>query len=329
MKDFARPLALMLACLCGAGHAHESLPASLLISEQPDHVFDVSWRVPATQGMGVPRIEPVFPPGCRMLGAATQVPAPAASRSTWRLRCADGLGDARIQFQGLPATLINVLVRIGGADGGSRTYVAAPRTPFVVTGGSGPLGLAVSDYFLLGVGHILTGADHLLFVLCLLLLVRDRWRLLQAITAFTLAHSVTLALAALGLVHVPSAPVEATIALSILFLARQLARPQPDGMAARAPWLVAFAFGLLHGLGFAGALAEVGLPQADIPLALLLFNLGVEAGQVLFVASMLLALAMLARLRRGWPSWSRPMQAYAVGSVSAFWLLQRLSWVVQ
>ncbi len=184
---------------------------------------------------------------------------------------------------------------------------------------------AVADYFGLGVMHILTGYDHLLFVLCLVLLADGIVPLLKTITAFTLAHSITLAAASLGLVHVPPAPVEASIALSIVFLARELIREgAAKGISVRWPWLVAFSFGLLHGLGFAGALSEVGLPAGDIPLALLLFNLGVEAGQLAFVSVVLGGWWCWRKWRFRQPAWGRAAVSYAVGTTSAFWMLQRL-----
>ncbi|HEX4857527.1 MAG TPA: HupE/UreJ family protein, partial [Usitatibacteraceae bacterium] len=183
------------------------------------------------------------------------------------------------------------------------------------------------DYFRLGVEHILLGIDHLLFVLTLLLITRGGWKLVQTITAFTLAHSFTLALAALGLVHVPQAPVEAVIALSIAFVAAEIVRSRQghDSVAARAPWSIAFAFGLLHGFGFAGALAEIGLPQGQIPQALLFFNLGVEAGQLLFIGAVLAALALILRVRLRPPRWVQQVPPYVIGSVAMFWAMQRVA----
>jgi hydrogenase/urease accessory protein HupE len=182
-------------------------------------------------------------------------------------------------------------------------------------------------YLRLGVEHILTGADHLLFVLALTLLAGSMGALIKTVTAFTAAHSLTLALAALGLVRIPPAPVEAVIALSIVFVARELwllARGTP-GLGARRPWPVAFAFGLLHGLGFAGALGQVGLPSTDVPLALFTFNVGVELGQLLFIGAALLVLRLLPRLPplRALPG--KLLAAYAIGTLSAFWLLQRVA----
>jgi hydrogenase/urease accessory protein HupE len=182
------------------------------------------------------------------------------------------------------------------------------------------------QYLELGVAHILLGFDHLLFVLALLLIVRGWRRLLATVTAFTLAHSITLAAATLGFVRVPGPPVEATIALSIVFLASELLKVSRGqaSLTARAPWLVAFSFGLLHGFGFAGALADVGLPRAEIPLALLTFNVGVELGQIAFVFMALAAVWLLGRIRMEWPTWAAQVPAYGIGSLAAFWLVERL-----
>ena len=196
--------------------------------------------------------------------------------------------------------------------------------------GSGSLRNTALRYLGLGIEHILLGVDHLLFVLGLLLLVRGSWTLIKTITAFTLAHSITLALATLGVVEVPSPPVDAAIALSIVFLGAEIlrARQGRPGLAARAPWVVAFAFGLLHGLGFAGALSQLGLPPGEVPQALLFFNVGVEIGQLMFVPTFLALVWALRALQVSWPRWSEPLPAYAIGTVAAFWFIERASAVV-
>jgi hydrogenase/urease accessory protein HupE len=177
---------------------------------------------------------------------------------------------------------------------------------------------------MLGIEHILLGFDHLLFVLALLILVPNMHMLLWTVTSFTLAHSLTLAAATLGLVHVPQQPVEAVIALSILFVAMEIVhwRQGRPGITRRMPWLVAFTFGLLHGFGFAGALSDIGLPEHAIPLSLLFFNLGVEAGQLMFIAAVLLAWAVLGRIN--WPQWAWRVPVYMIGSLAAFWTLERI-----
>ena len=185
----------------------------------------------------------------------------------------------------------------------------------------------IATYTGLGIGHILTGVDHLLFVLALVLIVRGRRRLLLTITAFTIAHSITLALATLGVVRIAGPPVEATIALSIVFVASEILRLRQgrEGIAVRKPWVIAFAFGLLHGLGFAGALAEVGLPQNSIPLALLFFNVGVEIGQLIFIAVVLAFAAIARRVLRNHDEWTVALPAYLIGSVASFWVFERIA----
>jgi len=182
------------------------------------------------------------------------------------------------------------------------------------------------DYVIEGIRHILSGPDHLLFVLGLLLIVRDGWTLVKTITAFTVAHSITLATATLGYVSIPAPPVEAAIAFSILFLGPEIVRRWRGGTSftIRNPWVVAFVFGLLHGFGFATALTSAGLPPTDVPLALLCFNIGVELGQLSFVATILLLRLVILRAHAAWPRWVTLLPGYAVGGMGAFWTIQRL-----
>jgi hydrogenase/urease accessory protein HupE len=242
----------------------------------------------------------------------------------WTIRVPHGLDGWEVTAHGLSATMVDVLVRVELADGRVVSQLLRPESPSFVFSAAVEKP-AASGFFRLGVQHIMTGLDHLLFVLCLLLLVRGLGPILKTITAFTIAHSITLGLATLGYVHIPSAPVEATIALSIVFLATEIAkrRSGAPSLTERMPWLVAFTFGLLHGFGFAGALSQVGLPPGEIPLALLLFNLGVEAGQLVFVAAVLVIVAAVHRLARC-PAWLRPAPAYAIGSVASYWLIARV-----
>ena len=318
-------VAALLLLGSAAAWSHESMPASLLLNETTEHSFDVLWRIPQTQG-AAPEIGPVFPADCTALTSPVERAAPGAKLLQWQIRCSRGLrSDASIAFDGLAVTLIDVLVRVSYLDGSGEALVARPRTPRVMLDASRSQGLEVSAYFGLGVAHILGGTDHLLFVLCLILLVPSLRGLLKTVTEFTLAHSLTLALSALNLVHVAQPPVEATIALSILFLARELARRgSGQGIALRRPWAVAFVFGLLHGFGFAGALSEIGLPQGAIPSALLLFNLGVEAGQLVFIAMVYPVVLLVRRWHALWPRWSASVPVYAVGAVAGFWWLQRM-----
>ena len=254
----------------------------------------------------------------------------------WRAQCPGGLVGRTIDIEGLSATRTDVLARIEWSDGTTQTVRLTPeQTSFDVKAAPGALEVT-RTYFVLGVEHILLGIDHLLFVFGLLFLVGNWKRLVATVTAFTVAHSITLAAATLGLVHVAQAPVEATIALSIMFVAAEIihgAHGEPR-LATRAPWLVAFVFGLLHGFGFSGALREVGLPEQDIPLALLFFNVGVEVGQLAFIAVVVLVLSVVTRLLRRpghaergpWHSEAmiRVPVAYAIGSIAAFWTVQRV-----
>jgi hydrogenase/urease accessory protein HupE len=243
-----------------------------------------------------------------------------------RVGCDRELAGQTITIDRLDATITDVLVRIQTRDGAVRTARLTPSNPsFTVPARAGPL-IVLSAYIGLGIEHILFGVDHLLFVLCLLLLVRGIRSLLATVTAFTLAHSITLAAATLGFIRVPAASVEATIALSIVFLAAELAGGGARRTVTRSyPWLVAFSFGLLHGLGFAGALAEVGLPPGDIPLALFGFNVGVELGQLAFITAVLSLGRLVCILPLRLPAWTTRAAGYAIGTIAAFWVFVRLA----
>lgn len=245
----------------------------------------------------------------------------------WSIVCAGGLKDVDIAIEGLQNTLTDVLARVTHAGGATQTVRLAPdNIRFTVSGIPSTLEV-ITTYLSLGIEHILLGIDHLLFVFALLLIVQGWRRLVGTITAFTVAHSITLAAATLGYVNVPQAPVEAVIALSILFLATEIIHMQQGkiGLAQRYPWLVAFIFGLLHGFGFAGALSEIGLPQSDIPLALLFFNVGVEVGQLIFVATVLLIGMVLKRLISQPMRWGETVITYMIGGIAAFWTIERVA----
>ena len=306
--------------------AHEVRPGFLELRETAANAFLMTWKVPA---LGEYRlgITPRLPESCHVIGEPTSVQAGGAFIEHARVNCDRGLEGQTIAIDRLDATLTDVLVRIESVDGSVRSARLTPSSPsFIVPVQPGPL-MVVRDYVGLGIEHILFGIDHLLFVLCLLLLVRGVRKLLTTVTAFTLAHSITLAAATLGFIRVPAAPVEATIALSIVFLASELVRGEAGRSAVTRtyPWLIAFSFGLLHGLGFAGALAEVGLPQREIPLALFAFNVGGELGQLAFVTAVLslVRFARIVPLRL--PAWAPGAAGYAIGSVAAFWVFARLA----
>ncbi|MDR4493968.1 MAG: HupE/UreJ family protein [Nitrospirales bacterium] len=305
--------------------AHEVRPAYLELREESAGVFRVLWKTPMRGDMRL-ALSPEFSSETAIIAPVVTRQNGGAAIQTWRMKPIEPLGGQSVRINGLEGTMTDALVRMEYVDG--RTWVKrlmpsepAARIP------SEPNGWNVArEYLTLGVEHILFGVDHLLFVLALLLVASGTWPLIKTVTAFTLAHSVTLGLATLGFVHVPTAPVEAVIALSIVFVAGEIihARCGRKGITARAPWIVAFTFGLLHGFGFAGALSEVGLPQGHIPVALVFFNLGVEVGQLLFIGSVMALMAVFRHLHIRFPRWSELLPPYAIGSVAMFWVIQRL-----
>jgi hydrogenase/urease accessory protein HupE len=240
-----------------------------------------------------------------------------------------GLAGGCIEFPGLQLTITDVLVRVQTLDGAASTALVRPNRTWIAIVSAPGWTAVTSAYVFHGIEHILFGYDHLLFVLALILIVRDRRALLWTITAFTIAHSITLSLATLGVAHVPGPPVEAMIALSILLLACEIVRLQHGqvSLTAQRPWLVAFVFGLLHGFGFASALTKIGLPQREIPLALFTFNLGVEVGQLIFIG-VILGLLAAARQFRPTPILERRVHfgtTYGIGALAAFWFIERLA----
>jgi hydrogenase/urease accessory protein HupE len=318
-------LALVAVLLGGVGEAHEVRPSFLELRETAPGEFSVLWKTPMRGDVRL-GIAPAFSGDVTPVSPVITRRAPGAAIQTWVVR-APGLRGQTLRIDGLEGTMTDALVRVEFADGTSWTQRLTPARPSaIVPAEQTPLAVA-GVYLRLGVEHILMGVDHLLFVLTLLMIVRSRRRLLGTVTAFTVAHSVTLALATLGFVRVPQQPVEATIALSIAFVAVELVRDRrgQTGLTVRAPWIVAFAFGLLHGFGFAGALSEVGLPPAHVPLALLFFNVGVEVGQLLFIAGVLGVMEGLRRVRVRLPGWTELVPPYAIGIVAMAWVIQRVA----
>lgn len=313
--------------VASATEAHEARPAYLEIEETAPGHYTVLWRTPVLAGMRLPVV-------LRLPEAVHAVREPVVqqlSDSVLERRWIDagplGLTGTRITFPGLELTITDAVVRVKLLDGRSWMAIARPSQPWVeIEATRGTLSIAL-DFLEQGVEHILSGADHLLFVFGLLLLVRRPLTLVKTITAFTVAHSITLAAATLGFVRPPPAPIEAAIALSILFLGLEIvrARQGQTSFTIRNPWVVAFVFGLLHGFGFAGALSAAGLPPTAVPLALVSFNVGVELGQLAFVAVVLLLVRSLRQLRVTWPRPAELLPAYLVGSFGAFWLVQRLA----
>ena len=292
-----------------------------------NETYDVLWKVPASGGERRLALYVRLPPGGSDVTEPRAAFVGAAHIERRRIHQPGGLEGRTIAIDGLAGSGAEVLARIERADGTAQVIRLMPsRTTFVVEASTGKLEVA-RTYVLLGIEHILLGVDHLLFVLALLIIVRGGKRILLTVTAaFTVAHSITLVAATLGWLALPGAPVEAAIALSIAFLAREIAMSWRGhaGFTERMPWLVAFVFGLLHGLGFAGALAQIGLPPNAIPVALLCFNVGVEVGQLLFVTVML----GLAWSARAWLARWRPMlrwvSPYAIGAVASFWMIERV-----
>ncbi|MCA0895013.1 HupE/UreJ family protein [Microbulbifer agarilyticus] len=317
------PLALVASTL---SHAHEIKPAYLELKQASHDVWAVLWKMPIKGGIPAP-MEPTLPANCREQGERVSFEVTGARVHRWRLACEGGIDGHPVAIAGLQHSMTDALVRIAGIDRPIQTVRLTPRQNSTIVDAAPGTGTITWSYFTLGVEHILLGIDHLLFVFALLLIVIGWRRLLATITAFTVAHSITLSAASLGLVQVPQAPVEAVIALSILLLAAEIVRAQfgRPGQTHRSPWLVAFGFGLLHGFGFAGALTEIGLPATDIPLALLSFNAGVEVGQLLFVAGVVCLGYLAVGVAQRYRQLARLAAAYSIGSIAMFWTIERIS----
>ncbi|MBL8556808.1 MAG: HupE/UreJ family protein [Phenylobacterium sp.] len=325
----SRILALLLLAAAflwpAAAAAHEVRPALLQITEQSAGHWRVYWKQPA-MGEVILSLKPQLSSGWLAARPAEEYAAPGFLVRTWDVRSPAPLDGQTLRIAGLERSITDVLVQVDLADGRRIETVVKPIQPtyrFALARAAAP---AVPAYLKLGVEHILMGVDHLAFVLGLLLLVGPNRNLIKAVTAFTVAHSLTLAAAALGWVHVPSALVESLVALSIVFVAAELLRDGPS-VTRRWPWLVAFIFGLLHGLAFAGALAEIGLPPRAVAASLLLFNIGVELGQLMFVAVAVAVMLALRRLKL--PARARLIAPYAIGSFAAFWFIERVVVVFQ
>jgi len=323
-------LPVLLALVAVAGlptvlDAHESRPGYLELRETEPGVFRMLWKKP-TGGEVEINISPVLPPECVLVGMGSEdVRAQGAYVARATFECAGGLAGKSIRIAGLETTITDVLIRIYYANGLQETHLVRPTQPSVEIGGATGVSERIFAYMRLGVEHIALGVDHLLFVLGLLLIVSSTGMLLKTITSFTVAHSITLGIATLGFANAPALPLNAVIALSILFLGPEIVRVWrgESSFTIRHPWVVAFAFGLLHGFGFASGLAAMGLPSNEIPLALLFFNVGVEIGQILFVVLVLALVRSFRSLEIRWPRWAQLIPGYAVGSLGAFWFIQR------
>ena len=323
-------VAWLAACLLLAvsvASAHESRPAYLEVKETSAGQFSLLWRTPVLAGMRLP-IALKLPDDVKNLREpSVQELADSFLERRWIDAGPNGLAGQRIEFPGLQGTITDVLVRVEMLDGRSWTTIVHPSQPWVEITAAQTRLEVMGTFIVQGIRHILFGADHMLFVLGLLLIVKDRWMLLKTITAFTVAHSITLAIATLGYAEAPVLPLNAAIALSILFLGPEIVRSWrgETSFTIRHPWVVAFAFGLLHGFGFASALTSAGLPKAELPVALLSFNVGVEIGQLSFVALILSLERAFRILEVRWPRWAEALPGYTVGSLGAFWTVQRLA----
>jgi len=307
--------------------ADEFRPALLVINEVEPGWYSMTWKTPQNKGRRS-TLQPRLPSALEQIGpvATHQMGQAVIEQSHWRGETG-ALAGSTIEIEGLRALPIEVIIKVALADGRRHSAVLRSTSPRWTVPAQVTAWSVAGSYWQIGTIHILEGFDHLLFVLALILIVPGWWLLLKAITAFTVAHSMTLALATLGLINIPGPPTEAVIALSILFLAVEIihSREGRITLTERAPWLVSLTFGLVHGLGFAGALSEVGLPQSDIPLALFMFNIGVETGQLLFVFVVFVMREILNRLPVNWPTGSWRFLPYVIGGTSSFWVIERVA----
>ena len=328
LAAFARLFLLLLLFVSTPAAADNFRPAYLQLTERGGGIYDIRWKAPAQSETVVMPIKPIFPAGSVMTRPLVPSYAAGAVVMSGQVKIAGGLEGKAVRFEGLADTGNQGLVRLKWLDGSEDLYkVAATDPELAIPKEPDSIGVSVR-YTQLGIEHIWFGFDHLLFVAALFMLVANLRTLFWTITAFTVAHSITLAVVTLDVIRVPVPPVEAFIALSILFVAVEVVR-QSQGhatLASRKPWLVAFSFGLLHGLGFASALAEIGLPRNNVPLALLFFNIGVELGQVAFVASLLAVAKVAKRLAKPVQrSMARFACCYGIGGLASYWLIDRVA----
>lgn len=324
MKKLSALMFFWLCLMSLTSKAHEIRPAYLQIIQITEHSYEVYWKVPS-MGDAVPRIQPVFPQAFSSEVTKQPNQIPGSVIYYFQISSEESLQGKRIFIKGLNKTLIDVLVTVSYLNGEKATMLLQPDYDSAIIPGKTTTMDVIKTYTVLGIEHILLGIDHLLFVLALILITKGKWKILKTITAFTIAHSITLSLAALGYVNFPGPPVEAVIALSIVFLAMEILKNLKGEatLTSRKPWIVAFTFGLLHGFGFAGALSDIGLPQLEIPLALAFFNIGVELGQLIFVV-VVLGIIKLLSFYKAWPSYTKKIPAYAIGTLAAFWMIQRV-----
>lgn len=316
-------LALLALLVVAPARADDLRPGYLEWTEKAIGQWLVTWKAPLLGGLAT-RAKPLLPEGCAASEARRQFVG-AAVVENFTVRCRATLAGRRLGLTGLETGFTDALLRVAPLGQPVQAARLTPQAPLAEVAATASATSVWLTYLGLGVTHILFGLDHLLFVVALVLLIGGWRRLIATVTAFTLAHSITLAATTLGLVSIARKPVEICIALSIVLVAREILRPPDEHptLARRAPALIAFAFGLLHGFGFAAALAEIGLPQGEIPLALFAFNVGVELGQLTIVATSLTLMAALARFAARWQERATTLGAYAIGAVATAWLIER------
>lgn len=318
-------LGILFVLLSAPVSADELRPAYLQVTEVQPNVFSVLWKVPARNSSQRLSLGVEFDPAHTIVQEPLEGFSAGYHLRSWKFSVKNGLPQSTIRINGLARTSTEVLLRIEYLDGASLTHRFTPASASYTVAEKPTLVQTAYTYLQLGIEHILLGFDHLLFVLALLLLIDNTRKLVITITFFTLAHSITLSLAALNIIYVPVPPVEAVIALSIVFVASEIIRIQQGhrSLTYRKPWIVAFSFGLLHGLGFAAALSEIGLPDNAVPLALAFFNIGVEIGQLIFVFAFVMVGWVLSRVRFDIPFVWKKIPPYLIGSLASFWVIER------
>ncbi len=315
----------VLLVLTSPASADELRPAYVELTQQDIKQWKLLWKASARSRLGATGAA-IIPENCETKGKPEKRFANTNILTTLTLNCDGELAGQQIGLEALKLSSTDALVRIAPLDGEVQTLRLTPDEPIAMIAGRNEIANVASTYTLLGIEHILFGLDHFLFVLALVLLLKGGWLVAKTVTAFTLAHSITLIGATLGYLALPQQPVEAVIALSIVFLAVEIVKTKPGEfrLSERFPWIVAFLFGLLHGFGFAGALAEIGLPQGDVPMALLTFNLGVEIGQLMIVLAGLLILWLIRRYQETLIQPAKTATAYAIGIIATYWFIERI-----
>ena len=318
-------IAVLLFCFSTAAQADELRPGYLEFTQMTASDWRLVWKAPIRSGLTADT-QPILPMGCKVEGSPTREAGLLAVVTMSNVHCTGAVAGQAIGLSNFGVSQTDVLVRIAPLNRPVQALRLTADNPTAIIKAKPERWQVAQTYFIIGIDHILFGYDHLLFVVLLVLLLSGFWTIAKAVTAFTLGHSITLVGTTLGIMGLPQRPVEAVIALSIVFLAVECAKKH-DGeqrLSQRIPWVVALLFGLLHGFGFARALREVGLPETDVPIALLTFNLGVEAGQLAIVAATLALVALIDRTRPQWLAPAVKAASYGAGSMASFWLIGRI-----